>query len=270
MTFELSRFTAKLHAVDLSPELASLSLPPVDLRVYDTVTSTNRVLWELIAQGSGEGTAVLALRQESGRGQWGRTWESGAGGLYLSAALEPRCAVADAGQLMLCTTWGVASALRHHHVPVQIKWFNDLVVGRQKLGGILIETRIAGESINQAVVGVGINWNNPVPETGTTLQSVIKGQDAPMIQTLEEVAAIALNGIRAGYGYWQAHGIDSIMPSYQRLLSRIGTLIKTNQTSGEIVGVSTSGNLRVMALNAQGQPITEVQFQPGELHLGYH
>ncbi|MBF2077185.1 MAG: biotin--[acetyl-CoA-carboxylase] ligase [Synechococcales cyanobacterium T60_A2020_003] len=241
----------------------------MSLYEYDVVNSTNRVLWDLLAQGHREGTTVIAARQDAGRGQWGRFWQSEPGGLYLSVALEPQCPVAEGGQLMLCTTWGIAAVLRHYGVPVQIKWFNDLVIGRQKLGGILIETRMAQGQISQAVVGVGINWENSVPETGITLKSVVTQRNIPSITRLEEVGAIALNGILAGYSYWKIHGIDPILPAYQSLLTRIGTPIQIHQSSGQVLGVTANGHLRVMELDQAGNAVTELQFKPGDIQLGY-
>ncbi len=65
------------------PELAALR-PQLTVHVFDTLASTNRSAWELVAQGLGAGTVVIARQQTAGRGQWGRTWVSAEGGLYLS------------------------------------------------------------------------------------------------------------------------------------------------------------------------------------------
>jgi BirA family biotin operon repressor/biotin-[acetyl-CoA-carboxylase] ligase len=44
-------------------------------------------------------------------------------------------------------------------IDAQIKWPNDIFVGQQKLGGILIEQQIQGSIIAWSVVGCGINVN---------------------------------------------------------------------------------------------------------------
>lgn len=269
MSFNPARFIQTVYTLELPAPLAQIPRSAVNLHEYDIVNSTNRVLWDLLLQGKREGTTVIAARQDAGHGQWGRSWQSEPGGLYLSVALEPQCPVAEGGQLMLCTTWGIASVLRHYGVPVQIKWFNDLVIGQQKLGGILIETRMAQEQITQAVVGVGINWENPVPETGITLKSVVNQQDKSSIIRLEDVGAIALNGVLAGYRYWKIHGIDPILPAYQSFLTRIGTPIQIHQSSGQVLGVTADGHLRVMELDQAGNAVTELQFKPGDIQLGY-
>jgi BirA family biotin operon repressor/biotin-[acetyl-CoA-carboxylase] ligase len=195
---------------------------------------------------------------------------------------------------MLCITWGLATTLGYAGIPVQIKWFNDLVIGQRKLGGVLIETRVRQGRIAQAVVGLGLNWKNPVPETGITLQDVIAtmpptsrsgsslGLSALEDWILEDIAAIALKSMMAGYRYWQEHGIQRILPAYEALLSRIGSRIHLDQGTGQILGVTAEGHLRVRMLESQdgsGQGsspedseesmATLLQFQPGEIQLGY-
>ena len=58
---------------------------------------------------------------------------------------------------------GIATVLRHYELPVSIKWSNDLILDRRKLGGIKIETKNDKNKLTKAVVGVGINWQNLVP-----------------------------------------------------------------------------------------------------------
>lgn len=133
---------------------------PFSLHLYDSVTSTNQVLWELMQQGKPNGCVVITEQQTAGRGQWGRTWISSKGGLYLSVAIAPDIEARDSYQLTFATAWGIAKQLRNCNIPVEIKWPNDLVLNKLKLGGILTETKINHGKISQAVIGVGINFTN--------------------------------------------------------------------------------------------------------------
>ncbi|WP_256871928.1 biotin--[acetyl-CoA-carboxylase] ligase [Nostoc sp. TCL26-01] len=144
---------------------------PFSLHIFDCVASTNLTLWELIDKGAGAGTVVIATQQTAGRGQWGRQWVSPNGGLYVSVAISPQLAANYAYQLTFASAWGIAHQLRECGINVGIKWPNDLVLDGRKLGGILTETKINQGEITEAVVGVGINWSNPVPETGINLKS---------------------------------------------------------------------------------------------------
>lgn len=185
----------------------------VHLQVYDTLPSTSQKLWELIDQGVSAGNAVIALQQSNGRGQWGRQWSSSIGGLYLSLALEPNLRSDRASWLTICTAWGIATQLREHQVPVSLKWANDLILDKRKLGGILTETRIHQNTVSQAVVGVGINWINPVPEVGINLQNYVS------IDSLEKLAALTIKGILLGYNCCLPNKFKDIIPLYQQLLT---------------------------------------------------
>src|SRR5690606_41593454 len=49
------------------------------------------------------------------------------------------------------------TVLQYTDQPVHIKWPNDIYVGRRKLGGILIENKLAGSNIRASVIGIGLN-----------------------------------------------------------------------------------------------------------------
>lgn len=192
---------------------------------FDLLSSTNDTLWKLIDQGASLGTAVIAAQQQSGRGQWGRQWQSPLGGLYLSVAIvfdqpaanTPKIPAKQGTELTLWSAWGIATILRAYSIPVWLKWPNDVLLYGRKLGGILTETRLHQGQITLAVIGVGLNWANPVPESGINLQA-LTAQPHPSIRSLEELATITLEGLELGYQRWQTSGIKSLLPDYLALL----------------------------------------------------
>jgi BirA family biotin operon repressor/biotin-[acetyl-CoA-carboxylase] ligase len=125
--------------------------------------STNDVAAGLAARGAGEGTTVLAGAQTRGRGRLGRSWVSPAGaGVYLSVVIRPSSgAEADTARLLtLAGGVAVAEGIRAATgLPVELKWPNDVVVGRprRKLAGILAEGSTVADRIEYVVLGVGIN-----------------------------------------------------------------------------------------------------------------
>jgi BirA family biotin operon repressor/biotin-[acetyl-CoA-carboxylase] ligase len=255
------------------------------LHVFESVASTNQTAWELMGQGNLD-PIVLALSQTAGRGQWGRQWQSEKGGLYLSVGLQLGIPVADAAELTLCTAWGIAMALRTipaqlsgvaGGIPVQLKWLNDLVLKGHKLGGILTETRIQQQQITQAVIGVGLNWTNAVPETGITLQSFLAQHPTPLIESLEMLTAIALHGIWGGMHYQQTGQMETVRRDYLDLLAHRDRPIQWAGTEWAIVGIDPSGALRVRSKFPetpiysidQATSTPEVLIQPGTINLGY-
>lgn len=236
------------------------------LHIYETLPSTNQTLWQLIKEGAKPGTVVIASHQTAGRGQWGHQWYSPVGGLYLSYALAPNIPVADSFQLTMRSAWGIATALRDRNIPVQLKWLNDLLLDDRKLGGILTETKVKQGIITQAIVGVGINWTNSVPETGINLKSFLDRQHQT-ITSLEMLAAITLEGIVRG----MKEPLETLLPAYEQLLTSIGCLVTLDGRNGVIVGVSSTGYLRVRLEAMENTPtgILEIPLKPGSISFGY-
>lgn len=245
----------------------------------------------MLAQGARSGTVAIAQRQSSGRGQRGQRWQSEPGGLYLSLALEPDWPIAHSALLTCCSAWGIATALNNLGLPVQIKWPNDLFFADKKLGGILTETKLAQPTsgfspadigdkplpcIKQAVIGVGINWHNWVPETGITLAKIQRSMPDSAVQNklncLEVLAALVLKGILQGVYFQQQVGSQVFIKTYSNLLTQIGKTVSIDSgslsaymaetpfiqkssansaggsianCSGKVIGISEEGYLRV-------------------------
>lgn len=234
------------------------------IHLFETVSSTNTVLWQLLAQGAKPGTIVIATQQTAGRGQWGHQWSSAVGGLYLSIAIAPQLLSAAQGyQLTLCSAWGIATALRNQGIPVAIKWLNDLMLNGRKLGGILTETKVAGTKITQAVVGVGINWHNPVPETGICLQPFVARPEST-IHSLEMLAATTILGITTGCERATPEKIAAVIPAYENLLTSINRTVTICGRRATVVGVTHTGNLQV---RYEDNKIDS--FAPSTISLGY-
>jgi BirA family transcriptional regulator, biotin operon repressor / biotin---[acetyl-CoA-carboxylase] ligase len=223
--------------------------PKLDVHVFESLPSTNTRLWQMMSQGAGAGTVAIAQQQSSGRGQRGRVWCSQPGGLYLSLALEPDWPTAHSAQLTCISAWGIATALNNLGVPIRIKWPNDLFFEGQKLGGILTETKLAQSTgdfralptqlnaatrIKQAVIGIGINWHNSVPETAITLSKILKlmpdSAASSKINCLEVLAALVLKGILQGYFFQQRVGSQVFMKAYSNLLTQVGEVVSLDNS----------------------------------------
>ena len=234
----------------------------ITLHLYDIIPSTNQKIWELIDRGNNLPIVAIACQQTAGRGQWGRKWQSKPGGLYLSFGIETAIDPNSTNHLTIATATGIAYNLRKYDIPVLLKWPNDLIIDGKKLGGTKIETRIQKEKINRAVIGVGINWQNIVPQVGINLKSY-----SSEITSLEMLAAITVGGILAGYQNYLDFGIENILPSYLEILDSIGRSILINDSPAKVIGVNTNGQLRV-SLSSSGAT-REILLQPGQISLGY-
>ncbi|MEG1955045.1 MAG: biotin--[acetyl-CoA-carboxylase] ligase [Mucinivorans sp.] len=118
---------------------------------FDTLTSTND---EASMGHYTHGDVIVAQQQSSGRGQRGNRWSSVPGeSLTFSLVLEPTHIAVD-GQFALSEMAALAASKALNCL---IKWPNDLYVGDNKLGGILIEHCSQGPRLTKTIIGVGIN-----------------------------------------------------------------------------------------------------------------
>lgn len=127
---------------------------------FDTLDSTNDRLKALARQGAPEGTAILADRQTGGRGRLGRSFHSPGGqGIYLSLLLRPQCPPQALMHLTCAVAVSMCRALEAATgICPGIKWTNDLVSGKRKLGGILTELGLSPQGqVDYAILGIGIN-----------------------------------------------------------------------------------------------------------------
>jgi BirA family transcriptional regulator, biotin operon repressor / biotin---[acetyl-CoA-carboxylase] ligase len=251
----------------------SYSIENIELNVFDCLDSTNKKMWELIDNKNLVSVATVALQQTEGKGQWGKSWQSGLGGLYLSVALKCDLALENSFHLVMATAVGITNILRNYELPVTIKWSNDLILAERKLGGIKIETKTCNKIIKYAVVGVGINWDNIVPEIGINIKSYYKEQidnleRSQKINSLKQLTAITIIGIIQGYQNYLQLGINSTLKQYLQLLNSINQQVAINDSFGTIIGVNTRGQLKIrfQSLGAA----TEIYLSPGEISLGYN
>ncbi|MEA5515566.1 biotin--[acetyl-CoA-carboxylase] ligase [Nodularia sp. UHCC 0506] len=244
---------------------------PSSLHIFESVPSTNQTLWDLLKHGADKKSVVIATQQTAGRGQWGRQWNSPTGGLYLSVGLVSKLEATASYQLTLASAWGIASALRQCGVSVGIKWPNDLVLHGRKLGGILTETKVHNGQIIQAVIGVGINWANPVPDTGINLESWQISQPTQAISGLEMLTSTVLLGIESGIQCLYQEGVSVLLSRYLDLLTNIGEQVYINNLLGTVIGVNSQGNLHVSFETDDSNEIKipEIYVEPGTISLGY-
>lgn len=143
-----------------------IDVPGLEVRVVERCTSTNAILRD---EGSSEPALLAAEEQTAGRGRHGRRWRSARGaGATFSIRLRLACEQRRLAGLSIELGLSTARALRRLGARgVAVKWPNDLMVKRRKLGGILIETRPAPRDTRPGhrsaapgsvvIVGIGIN-----------------------------------------------------------------------------------------------------------------
>lgn len=127
--------------------------------------------------------------QTAGRGQAGNSWESEAGKnvLFSMRLTKPQVAVDKQFALTMMVSLAVHQVVKTllPNEKVTIKWPNDIYVGDKKICGILIENRLVEKTIEEAIIGIGLNvnqtqWINGAPNPTSVKQ--IYGLDTDIEQ----------------------------------------------------------------------------------------
>ena len=167
----------------------------MDLRMFDSLESTNKYCELLDLSQVGEFTVVCAREQTAGIGQRGNCWHSEAGmNLTFSLVLKPVfLSFENQYELTKAVSLGIVDALRTllpDGEAVKIKWPNDIYIGLRKVCGVLISNRVAGRCLSASVVGIGLNVNETeFPEwipNPVSLKQVM-GRELPLERVLESV-----------------------------------------------------------------------------------
>lgn len=127
---------------------------------YPTIDSTNDRLKTMARQGAPHGTVLLAGHQTAGHGRMGRSFHSPeSAGIYMSILLRPDCAPTELMHLTCAAATAMCDAVeKAAGFRPGIKWTNDLVWEKKKLGGILTELGLSPKgTVDHAIIGVGIN-----------------------------------------------------------------------------------------------------------------
>ncbi len=142
-----------------------LSLPVLDhyfdIPVYyrPVCKSTMTEAKDLINKGIEAPFAVIAGRQEGGRGRLGRSFFSPEGGVYLSLVISGK-EIPNPDMLTTAASLAVSRAIEAlTGIGCSIKWVNDIYIHGRKAVGILTEGLVNMEEggLDKAVVGIGVN-----------------------------------------------------------------------------------------------------------------
>jgi BirA family biotin operon repressor/biotin-[acetyl-CoA-carboxylase] ligase len=130
------------------------------IHIVDEVDSTNEMLRDLACLGASDGTVVLAESQRKGRGRLGRPWFSPPNvNFYASVLLEGELRLEDMGPVSFIGSLATTDAIKDLGLAPAIKWPNDVLLGRQKVAGALLEWVPRERVPDCAVIGVGVNLN---------------------------------------------------------------------------------------------------------------
>ncbi len=204
-----------------------------------------------------EGFWLVADRQTAGRGRQGRAWLDGSGNFMGSTVVHPGFGDPPANSLALLAglaVFEVTSPLLPEPHRVMLKWPNDVLVGRAKLAGILLERE--GEAV---IVGIGVNLANApkLPDRETVALSALgtnPGRDA-FAEALARQFTLEVER-------WRTYGLESIVNRWLAAAHPKGTPLQADGLAGAFAGLTPEGALQLRLADGSTRTI-----HAGEVNL---
>jgi BirA family biotin operon repressor/biotin-[acetyl-CoA-carboxylase] ligase len=234
--------------------------------VFDSIDSTNAEALRAIDRGQVSPFIVLAERQTAGRGRRGRKWASPfAENIYYSLVLRIEGGMRQLEGLSLVVGLAVMHALRESGIGAAgLKWPNDVLVGRKKIAGILLELVGDPADVCHVVLGVGINVNMQITDEVDQQWTSMRLESGKVFDRNHLVAELGLM-LQKYLARHQAGGFSAIQAEWEQnhlWQGRAVSLIAgVNHVDGEVLGIDSQGALR---LKVDG---VEKVFSGGELSL---
>ena len=142
-------------------------------RVYyfDTIDTTQNFAMKIASKSNENGTVVISKKQTGGRGRMKRKWKSPAGGIWMSIILHPKFDVSYATLVPIATSLALCIAIEKIlKIKPELKWPNDVTLKGKKVAGILVDTSIVSNEIENMVLGIGINFKIKPNEIANTMK----------------------------------------------------------------------------------------------------
>ncbi|MEA1786850.1 biotin--[acetyl-CoA-carboxylase] ligase [Arenibacter sp. GZD96] len=235
------------------------------------IDSTNEYLKNLVAEiHPADYTVVVARNQVKGKGQMGTSWHTEAG-KNLTFSVLRNFSNFDMSNVFLLNcgvSMAIFKALQELKVPhLSVKWPNDILSGRLKICGILVENIVKGSKLSHSVIGIGVNVNQlsfPNLPNASSLQ-VILGHKV----NKEKLLLAILNSLKHVFMQLENGQGQHIRDAYEQHLFMKDKRIPFSRADGSLCagyirGVSEDGRLR-MTLDDE----TTVQFNLKEVKLLY-
>jgi BirA family biotin operon repressor/biotin-[acetyl-CoA-carboxylase] ligase len=219
--------------------------------------STNADLIAALRAGErvAEGDWLVAERQTAGRGRQGRAWFDGAGNFMGSIVV--RRAPQDHPAPTLALLAGVAlheavAPLLADPSRLTLKWPNDLLLGRAKLAGILLE----GES-DTVVIGIGVNLAAAPTVEGRETAALGEFGPAP---DRDIFAGSLADAFDRELDRWRTVGIAPLLRRWQAAAHPVGSALTVHEpggatVAGQFAGLADDGTLLLCLEDGATRPI---------------
>lgn len=225
---------------------------------FSYVPETGSTNADLIADYSNlaDFSVLVAGFQSAGKGRAGRSWVAPAGSsLFVSVLLKPQGLPATKfSWLPLLAGLAMTRAVQEFlpNKEVRLKWPNDVLVGEQKISGVLSELV---PSLSGVVIGAGLNLKQQSGELPVETATSLAIEGASKINP-DAVLAKYLGELKKLYQDFVAHGGDAVACGLRQQViascstldrqgnSRVRAILPNDQELlGNAVGIDDTGRL---------------------------
>ena len=233
------------------------------IEYFTRLKSTNEEAWELADNGAKSGTIIITDNQFGGKGRDGRVWLAVPNkGLSFSILVEKKIPAKLSGWLPILAGLSINKALSNFDIDISLKWPNDITLDGRKIGGVLCESKIKGELVYKAVIGIGLNINENKEELDPCLESIATSLHihSEKIFQRERILAQILNEIEPVIEKFPEN-INSIQTDWSSNCTHLDKKIEFNSGSKMISGI-------FKGLGKNGSAILKVDQSELEFHSG--
>lgn len=226
-------------------------LPITAVQWFDSIGSTNDVALQWAENDAPDGALVVADHQSAGRGRLQRRWFTPAGSaLAFSLILRPKDnEMAHLTRFSGLGALSVGKALEELGLKCEIKWPNDVLLGRRKTAGVLVELVWQSDRLQALVIGIGLNVapaSVPPPSEVLFPATCVEAELGRRIDRWSLLASI----LRHIFQLRQQLGEASFVKEWEDRLAFNREWVQVEQPDqsvllGRVTGLSDDGSLRL-------------------------
>ncbi|GAB4222644.1 MAG: bifunctional biotin--[acetyl-CoA-carboxylase] ligase/biotin operon repressor BirA [Gammaproteobacteria bacterium] len=218
------------------------------LHLFNEIDSTSNFLLALNERGQGnkQPQFCLAEFQSAGRGRRGRTWVSPyAASIHLSVLWHFTRDHSQLAGLSLAIAVAVIRALQHFGIEneLNVKWPNDILWRRRKLGGVLIELNGEFNAVSSVVIGVGLNVNFAEDKNEHINQPWIDlSRIVQQPVNRNHIAGLMLNEIINALLHYEHYGLAGFINEWRQFDGLVDNPVTLQTANQKITGIARGIN----------------------------
>lgn len=219
--------------------------------ILASVDSTNKYVEEHKGHLSPP-TLVIGIQQRHGKGQGTNRWDSQKGDLTSTLFCSLReIDISSFFILSQIVSLEIVYFLLEYGIPSRIKWPNDILVGLEKICGILIQTHVENGVFSNASIGIGLNiaYRGASPAHYNPPATSIENQQISLVLNPIAVSEILAERILASIENYTPNNAQQIRAAYWEYLFRNQGMhffiIHEQRRLARILSVCSNGQLHL-------------------------